>query len=110
MAGAFQVNAQVPYEVAGRKTTVVQLVYRGVPSNPVELAVTDAAPQLFTLLGTSQAAVLNQDGSVNALTNAAARGSVISFFAIGRRVDESRARGRGCGREFRLGRRCCRWC
>ena len=30
-AGAFQVNVQVPYEVAGRKTTSVQLLYRGVP-------------------------------------------------------------------------------
>jgi uncharacterized protein (TIGR03437 family) len=83
VAGAFQVNAQVPYEVAGRKTTAVQLVYRGVPSNTVALTVTEAAPELFTLLGTSQAAVLNQDGSVNGLTSAAARGSVISFFASG---------------------------
>jgi uncharacterized protein (TIGR03437 family) len=80
---AFQVNVQVPYEVAGRKTTAVQLVYRGVPSNTVDLAVVDAAPGLLTLLGTSQAAVLNQDGSVNEATNAAARGSVISFFAVG---------------------------
>ncbi len=80
---AFQVNVQVPYEVAGRKTTTVQLVYRGVPSNTVDLAVVDTAPGLLTLLGTSQAAALNQDGSVNDITNPAARGSVISFFAVG---------------------------
>jgi uncharacterized protein (TIGR03437 family) len=83
LAWAFQVNVQVPYEVAGRKATSVQLLYRGVPSNTVDLAVVDAAPGLLTLLGTSQAAVLNQDGSVNDATNAAARGSVISFFAVG---------------------------
>ena len=82
-AGAFQVNVQVPYEVAGRKTTSVQLIYRGIPSNIVELAMVDAAPGLLTLLGTSQAAVLNQDGTVNDSINAAARGSVISFFAVG---------------------------
>ena len=81
--GAFQVNVQVPYEVAGRKTTTVQLVYRGVPSNTVDLAVVEAAPGLLTLAGTSQAAVLNQDGSVNQATNPAPRGSVISFFAVG---------------------------
>ena len=82
-ASAFQVNVQVPYEVAGRKTTSVQLLYRGIPSNTVDLTVVDAAPGLLTLLGTSQAAVLNQDGTVNDSTNAAARGSVISFFAVG---------------------------
>ena len=80
---AFQVNVQVPYEVAGRKTTTVQLVYRGVPSNSVDLALVEAAPGLLTLLGTSRAAVLNQDGSVNDFSNPAARGSVISFFAVG---------------------------
>jgi uncharacterized protein (TIGR03437 family) len=82
-AGAFQVNVQVPYEVAGHKTTSVQLLYRGVPSNTVDLTVVDAAPGLLTLLGTSQAAVLNQDGTVNDSINGAPRGSVISFFAVG---------------------------
>jgi uncharacterized protein (TIGR03437 family) len=83
LTGAFQVNVQVPWEIAGRRTTVVQLVYRGVPSNTVELAVTPAAPELFTLLGTIQAAVLNQDGSINDAGAAAPRGSVVSFFATG---------------------------
>lgn len=83
VTGAFQVNVQVPWEVAGRRTTAVQLIYRGVPSNTVELAVTAAAPELFTLLGTVQAAVLNQDGSINDAGAAAPRGSVVSFFATG---------------------------
>ncbi|HXA52599.1 MAG TPA: hypothetical protein VNV86_19920, partial [Candidatus Acidoferrum sp.] len=83
VAGAYQVNVQVPWEVAGKRSTSVQLVYRGVPSNAVDLPVTTAAPELFTLLGTVQAAVLNQDGSVNDAGSAAARGSVVSFFATG---------------------------
>jgi uncharacterized protein (TIGR03437 family) len=82
-SGAFQVNGQIPYEVAGGRSTSVQLIYRGVPSNTVDLALVDAAPGLLTILGTSQGAVLNQDGSLNSETNPAARGSVISFFAVG---------------------------
>ena len=38
------------------------------------MPVVDAAPGIFTLLGTNQAAVLNQDGSVNDAGAAAARG------------------------------------
>jgi uncharacterized protein (TIGR03437 family) len=83
MANAFQVTVQTPWEAAGRKSTVVQLVYRGVPSNKVELAVVDAAPGLLSVLGTTQAAALNQDGSVNDAGAAAARGSVVSLFATG---------------------------
>lgn len=83
VAGAYQVNVQVPWEVAGKRSTSVQLMYRGVPSNAVDLAVTAAEPELFTLLGTVQAAVLNQEGSVNDAGAAAARGSVVSFFATG---------------------------
>jgi uncharacterized protein (TIGR03437 family) len=83
VTGAFQVNVQAPWEIAGRRTTQVQLIYRGVNSNTVELTVIPAAPELFTLLGTFQAAVLNQDGAVNDAGAAAPRGSVVSFFATG---------------------------
>jgi uncharacterized protein (TIGR03437 family) len=83
VTGAFQVNVQVPWEIAGRGATIVQLIYRGVPSNTVELTVTPAAPELFTLLGTVQAAVINQDGAVNDAGTAAPRGSIVSFFATG---------------------------
>ena len=83
VTGAFQVNVQVPWEIAGKDSTAVQLVYRGVPSNKVTLAVSRAVPELFTLLGTVQAAVLNQDGSLNDAGSPAARGSIVSFFATG---------------------------
>jgi uncharacterized protein (TIGR03437 family) len=49
------------------------------------LPVAGSAPGVFTLdaTGTGQAAVLNQDGSVNSATNPAARGSAISIYATG---------------------------
>jgi uncharacterized protein (TIGR03437 family) len=45
----------------------------------------DAVPALFTVDGTGhgQAAILNQDGTVNSTANPAARGSVISVFMTG---------------------------
>jgi len=61
----------------------VRLVYRGVPSNTVTLPVTPAAPGLFTQIGSVQAAVLNQDGGVNARPSPAVRGTVVAFFATG---------------------------
>ncbi len=83
LAGYFQVNAQVPYEVAGRKTTVVQLVYRGVPSPKIQLPVVDAAPGIFTHLGTNDAAALDQDATPNGVSNPASRGDILSLFATG---------------------------
>jgi uncharacterized protein (TIGR03437 family) len=84
LSGYFQVNVQVPYEVASRQTTTVQLVNRGVPSNSVQLAVAASAPGIFTkITGGSDASLLNQDGTVNDPSNPAARGSVIALFATG---------------------------
>jgi uncharacterized protein (TIGR03437 family) len=84
LAGYFQVTVQVPYEVALRQSTTVQLVNRGVPSNAVQLPVTAAAPGIFTTItGGSYARLLNQDGTVNDPVTPAARGSVISLFATG---------------------------
>ena len=83
LAGAYQTNVQVPYEVEGRTTTSMQLIFRGIPSNIVEQPVVAAAPGIFTFLGTAEAAAVNQEGSVNGASNPAARGSVISLFATG---------------------------
>jgi len=84
LAGGFQVNVQVPYEAAGHQTTTVQLIYRGIPSNKIELSLIDAAPGLFTnFVGGSEAQVLNEDGTVNHADNPAPLGSVVSLFATG---------------------------
>jgi uncharacterized protein (TIGR03437 family) len=77
-----QINAVVPYEVAGLSTTEAFLLYNGWVSNSISLKVTDTSPGIFTVGGTA-AAALNQDGTVNSVTNPAAPGSVVTFFATG---------------------------
>ncbi|MEO8367864.1 MAG: cellulase family glycosylhydrolase [Candidatus Solibacter sp.] len=81
--GAFQVNVQVPWEIAGQSSTVVRLTYRGVASNAATLNAVAAVPDLLTTLGTFQAAALNQNGAVNDAMSPAERGSIVSFFAVG---------------------------
>jgi uncharacterized protein (TIGR03437 family) len=83
LAGSFQVNVQVPYEVAGKDETVIRLVYRGIPSNALTLPVVQAAPGIFTHLGLSEAAALNQDTSINSRDNPAERGTILSVFVTG---------------------------
>jgi uncharacterized protein (TIGR03437 family) len=80
-----QVSAVVPYEVAGKSRTVMQVIHQGVPSNQITLAVTAASPGFFTLTsnGLGQAAALNQDNTLNQPSTPAARGSVITLFGTG---------------------------
>ncbi|HLI82742.1 MAG TPA: hypothetical protein VKV17_02430 [Bryobacteraceae bacterium] len=83
-AGPWQVNAIVPYEVAGKNTATAQLI--DVAPSPVwSIPIVQAAPGIFTRdsTGAGEAAVLNQDNSVNGPSNPAARGSVIQIFATG---------------------------
>ncbi len=85
-ASAQQVNVVVPYSVAGNPTTVVQLQYLGVLSNPVTLQVAATAPGIFSITGSGQGpgAILNaSDGTVNSSLNPAARGDWVSIFATG---------------------------
>jgi uncharacterized protein (TIGR03437 family) len=83
LAGYFQVNVQVPYEVAGEAAAKVQLVFRGVPSNVIQLPLADSAPGLLVPLATTDAAAFNQDGTLNSASNAAPRGSILTVFATG---------------------------
>jgi uncharacterized protein (TIGR03437 family) len=81
---ANQINVVVPFEVAAPSTKIVVQNGAG-PSSVMSVPVVAATPALFTIsgLGTGQAVVLNEDGSVNSTTNPAAIGSVISLFATG---------------------------
>jgi uncharacterized protein (TIGR03437 family) len=82
-ASATQSAAVVPYEVSGSNVQV-SLQYQGVTGQPVTIPLTSAAPALFTVgTGTGQAAVVNQDGSVNGATHPAPQGSVIILYATG---------------------------
>jgi len=87
---AGQVSAVVPYDVAGKTTTAMQIEYRGVRSNSVSLRVTDAAPGLFTAnsSGKGQGAILNQDGSFNSASNGAQSGSVVVLYGTGEGVTD----------------------
>ncbi|HYZ87407.1 MAG TPA: IPT/TIG domain-containing protein, partial [Bryobacteraceae bacterium] len=79
-----QVNAIVPYALAGRFSTRVQVEYLNQRSNTLDLRVVDSAPGVFTTGGgRGQAALLNQNSSVNSSTNPAARGSIVQIFLTG---------------------------
>jgi uncharacterized protein (TIGR03437 family) len=81
---SFEVKAQVPYEVAGHTSTSVRLAYRDVPSNKITLPLIDSAPEIFTAPGSlTDAAALNQDGTINSQTNPAQPGSIVVLFATG---------------------------
>jgi uncharacterized protein (TIGR03437 family) len=80
-----QVAPIVPYSVAGKTSTVVQLEYNGVRTPAIALPVAAASPALFTLNGSGlgQAAAFNQDGSLNTSATPAAKGSVVVLYATG---------------------------
>ncbi len=81
-----QLSAIVPYSVGGAAaSTELRVLNQGVSSPPVTLSVAPAAPAIFTLnaSGKGAGAVLNQDNSLNAPANAAARNSIIQIFATG---------------------------
>jgi uncharacterized protein (TIGR03437 family) len=82
---ANQINAIVPYAVAGRAMTSVVVEYQGQTSAAVQAQVQVSAPSLFTAntSGKGQGAILNQDLSSNSVSNPAARGSVVALFATG---------------------------
>jgi uncharacterized protein (TIGR03437 family) len=84
-ASASQVNAIVPYETGAGGIATLQVISNGVPSAVWQLPVAPSAPALFTAgsAGVGQAAALNQNNSVNAASNPAARGEVVQIFATG---------------------------
>jgi uncharacterized protein (TIGR03437 family) len=84
-AYASQIGFVVPFSVAGKKKVTVQLVRKGEGMVPFEQNVAEAYPGIFTMdsSGQGQAAMLNQDGTLNGAANPAARGSVVVFYATG---------------------------
>jgi uncharacterized protein (TIGR03437 family) len=84
-ASANQVNAVIPCSVAGHTSTQMIVDYMGAQSAPLTLALSPAAPGIFTDngTGTGQGAVLNQDYSLNGPSNPASPGSIAIFYATG---------------------------
>jgi len=80
---ATQINTIVPYGVAGRASTRLTVVYKNTPSLAVTLNVATAAPGIFVLNPAGEAAILNENGSLNGLVNPAPRDSIIILYATG---------------------------
>jgi uncharacterized protein (TIGR03437 family) len=79
-----QINAQVPYEMAGQAAAQVQVIYNGetVMNEPVSLVA--ASPGLFTVSsGVGQVVAVNEDGSLNSDQNPAQLGSIVVLYATG---------------------------
>ena len=83
-----QINAIVPYEVAGLTSVPVVVENNGTPSAAFTVPVTAVTPAIFSLTdeGSGQGAILNSDTSVNGSGNPAAPGSIISIYATGEGV------------------------
>jgi len=80
-----QTSVIVPYGVAGRASTRLEVDYLGVRSEAATVPVAESAPGIFTLdsSGRGAAAILNQDGSINSPSRPAATGSIIVLYAAG---------------------------
>ena len=83
-SSATQVNALVPFGVAGTGTTTIQAEYNGVKGNTVTVSVMESSPGIFTQgFGPGQAWVVNQDQTFNSASNPAPRSTYITFWATG---------------------------
>ncbi len=82
---ARQSSVVVPYAVAGKSSVPLVVEYQGARSAPLTVPVIVTGPALFAAnaSGTGPGAFLNQDGSLNTATNAAARGSVAILYGTG---------------------------
>ena len=80
-----QVSAVVPFGVGGRTSTNAQVSYNRQASNTTTLEVAPTVPAIFTAdsSGRGEAAVLNQDYSVNSASNPALAGSFVIVYATG---------------------------
>ena len=81
-------NVVVPYGVAGSTTASVVLKTGSQTTAAFSIPVAASVPGIFTTSdnGSGQAVVFNQDGTINTAANAAAKGSVIVFYATGEGV------------------------
>jgi uncharacterized protein (TIGR03437 family) len=79
-----QINAVVPYGVAGQKTVEV-VVRHYLPASPFSLPIADTSPGIFSVsqTGRGQGAILNTNSTPNSVDNPARKGSVIQIFATG---------------------------
>ena len=75
-AQSTQINAQVPYSVAGSASSTVAVLYQGKVVGGATVGVAPSAPGLL-------AKAINQDGTVNGAALPATRGTWMTFYATG---------------------------
>jgi uncharacterized protein (TIGR03437 family) len=82
---AQQISAMVPYGLAGKSTTQIQVVYQGNTSDSFQKPIAPSAPGIFTSdsSGQGQAAMTNSDNSYNTAANPATPGSWVTFYLTG---------------------------
>lgn len=82
---ATQVNAIVPYEIAGCTQATLEVQFQANTSAGTSVPCASAAPGIFTFSasGTGQAAAANQDGTFNGPSSPAAKGSYVTLYFTG---------------------------
>ena len=77
-----QINAVVPFGIAGRRRARVRIVVDGTSVPEFQAVVTEALPEVFRLPN-GAAAALNDDGTLNSAANPAKAGSAVSLWVNG---------------------------
>jgi len=82
---ATQTSVMVPFEIAGRTTTTLQIMYQGVKSAAISYNVSNAVPGIYTQnqQGTGPGAILNQNNTVNGSSQPASAGSYVAVYLTG---------------------------
>lgn len=80
---ADQISAIVPYAVSSLAATAVEVEYKEAKSEAILLPVQPSVPGVFTVSQSSQAVMVNEDGTANSPANPARKGSVFYFYATG---------------------------
>jgi uncharacterized protein (TIGR03437 family) len=83
--GPNQINAIVPFAVAGQTSARIAVTYVGQEIGSVTTVVAAVAPAVFTVnaSGKGQGLILNQDLTPNSASQPAARGSTVTLYATG---------------------------
>ena len=76
----FQINAQIPPDIPSGTATLA--LTSGAGSATAQIAISSVAPEIF-MLSSAQAAITNQDNSLNTASNPASRGAVIVIYGTG---------------------------
>ncbi len=84
-SSATQINAIVPYEVAGANNASVEVTFGSAKSNSVTAPVASSAPGIFSAdeSGSGPGAILDSNYNLISTTNPATAGSVIQVYATG---------------------------